>query len=48
MMMTDKELRLAEEELFNDPEYNEWLEERAEEAREMEAWEASFRFSENY
>lgn len=48
MMMTDKELRLAEEELFNDPEYNEWLEERAEESREMEAWEASFRFSENY
>jgi hypothetical protein len=47
-MMTDKELRLAEEELFNDPEYLEWLEERAEEAREMQDLEASYRFSENY
>ena len=47
-MMTDKELRLAEEELFNDPDYLDWLEERAEEAREMEAWEESFRFSEVY
>ena len=34
MMMTDKELRLAEEELFNDPDYLEWLEE----AREKQDW----------
>lgn len=48
-MMTDEELmQLVEEELFNDPFYLEWLEERAEEAREMEALEASYRFSENY
>lgn len=48
MMMTDKELRLAEEELFNDPDYLDWLEERAEEARQMQDWEASFPFSETY
>jgi hypothetical protein len=49
MTMLNAELmRLVEEELFNDPFYLEWLEERAEEAREMEALEASFHFSENY
>lgn len=41
-------MTMTENELFIDPDYLDWLEERAKETLEREAWEASFHFSENY